>query len=201
MKIINCDQGSEDWYKARLGRATASNFSKLITSTGKISTSLKAYAVKLATELLVDEQEAFYQSDDMIRGNEVEHMACQAYQEHYFTVVNHVGFMSCDNYGYSPDGTVGEDGLVEIKCPKQTTHTEYLYENRLPLKYKAQVQGGLFISGRKWCDFISYDPRFTNKKLFIKRVYRDEEFIDSLKIGLDKVIEMRDKFLTEIRKI
>ena len=199
MKIINCTQGSEDWLKARSGVATTSNFSKIVTNTGGLSDQLKAYAIKLASELLVVEQEETYTNKDMERGNELEPEARQVYQEYAFCDVKEVGFMIDDGFGYSPDGLVNDDGLVEIKCPKQTAHTKYLFEDRLPTKYKAQVQGGLWVSGRKWCDFISYNPSFKeDKKLFIKRIERDEEFIKKLEIGVKKVIEIKNDLLTKI---
>jgi exodeoxyribonuclease (lambda-induced) len=100
--------------------------------------------------------------------------------------------MKNDFYGYSPDGLVGDDGLVEYKCPNQKTHTKYLYGNKLPTEYIAQVQGGLYVSKRKWCDFVSFHPNFIDdKKLFIIRVYRDEEFIECLAKGLAKLNALR----------
>jgi len=199
MKIINCEQGSETWIKARLGIATASNFSKIVTSTGELSKQLKSYAIKLASELLTIEQEESYTNKDMERGNELEPEARQAYQEYAFCKVEEVGFMVTNIAGYSPDGLAGSCGLIEIKCPIQTTHTKYLYEDRLPIEYKAQVQGGLLVSSRFWCDFISYNPTFKgNRKLFIKRIERDEVFIHKLKIGINKVIGIRNEYLRGI---
>lgn len=199
MEIINCTQGSEEWLKARLGVATASNFSKIVTNTGELSKQLKAYAIKLASELLTFEQEESYTNKDMERGSELEPEAKQAYQEYAFCEVKEVGFMLDNGFGYSPDGLVGKDGLIEIKCPNQTTHTQYLFEDRLPTAYKAQCQGGLWISGRKYLDFISWNPSFReDKKLFIKRVVRDEDFIKKLEIGVKKVIEIKNDLLREI---
>lgn len=185
--------------KLRLGIATASNFSDIVTSKGEISATLSKYALKLASELLIIEQEEIYKSFDMMRGNEIEPEAREAYQEHTFNCVDQVSFIKGDNYGYSPDGLIGYDGLIEIKCPNQTTHTKYLFEDRLPVEYVQQVQGGMFVSGRKWCDFISYHPNFQeDKKLFIKRVYRDEDFIKKLEAGIKKTIALRDEYLRKI---
>lgn len=200
MEIINCEQGSKTWLKARLGVATASNFSKIVTSKGEPSKQLKPYAIKLASELLTVEHEESFLNKDMERGNELEPEARQAYQEYVFCEVQEVGFMSCKDCGYSPDGLVGEDGLIEIKCPNQTTHTKYLYEDRLPVEYWAQCQGGLMVSGRKYLDFISYNPTFEHNSLFIKRVYRDEDFIKKLIQGIVKVIQIRDEFLAKIEE-
>ena len=96
--------------------------------------------------------------------------------------------MMNEYYGYSPDGLVGDDGLVEFKCPNQKTHTKYLYKGVLPTEYKAQVQGGLYVSERKWCDFVSFHPNFiADKKLFLIRVCRDDKFIECLAKGLEKL--------------
>jgi len=199
MEIINCEQGGSEWLKARLGVATCSNFSKIVTSTGELSKQLKSYAIKLASELLTVEQEDSYTNKDMERGNELEPEARQAYQEYAFCEVKEVGFMIDNGFGYSPDGLIDDDGLIEIKCPNQTTHTQYLFEDRLPTAYKAQVQGGLLTSGRKFCDFVSYNPSFKDdKRLFVKRIERDEEFIIKLMIGIQKTIGIRDEFLKEI---
>lgn len=200
MKIINCEQGTEEWLKHRLGIATASEFSKVITSTGKDSESIRDYALQLASELLTTEQDPIYTNDSMIRGTELEGDAREAYEEHFFCVVDTVGFMKCDDYGYSPDGLIGDDGLIEIKCPSQKVHTKYLFNNKLPTEYKTQVQGGLLVSGRKWCDFISYHPGFIKPhNLFVKRIFRDEDYISALKAGLDKLTKLKLEFLAEIK--
>lgn len=201
MEIINdIEQGSDEWLKLRLGVATASNFSRIITGGGKTSASAKDYAKALVSEMLLDQLEDRYKGYDMARGNELEPEALAAYQEYSFNVVEKVSFISCGDYGYSPDGLIGNDGLVEIKCPAAEAHTKYMLENKLPDKYKAQVQGGLFVSERKWCDFISYHPLFKEGyKLFIKRVYRDEEFISKLESGIMETIRFRNLDLAEIR--
>lgn len=197
--ITNIEQGTTEWLKLRLGKATASNFSKIVTSRGELSKSLDKYALELASQMLVIEPEETYKSDAMQRGNDLEPEAREAYQQFSLNIVDEAAFMSCDGYGYSPDGLIGKDGLIEIKCPSQTVHTKYLFEDRLPVEYKAQVMGGLMVSERKWCDFVSYNPSFQeDKRLFVKRVERDEEFIAKLKAGIDKVIELRDKYLSKI---
>jgi hypothetical protein len=202
MQIIrNVAQGSDEWLKLRLGIATASNFSKIVTSKGEASDSAKKYALELVSEILAVEQDPRYKSFNMELGNEVEPEAREAYQEATFNAIEEVTFIKskCGDFGYSPDGLIDEDGLIEIKCPNQITHTKYLLEDRLPVEYVQQVQGGLFVSRRKWCDFVSYHPNFIEeKRLFVKRVYRDEEFIKKLEIGIKKVIAMRNEFLKKI---
>jgi len=199
MEINNCEQGTEEWYQARLGIATASEFSKVITSEGKTSTSLNDYAFTLASELLTEVQEEGYINTTMLRGTELEEEARQAYIEHTLETIEQVGFIKQGSYGYSPDGLVGSEGLIEIKCPTQKVHTKYLYNKSLPSQYKAQVQGGLLVTGRKWCDFISYNPNFIEKRrLLIVRVTRDEAFIKALEDRLRVVSDRKETFLKEI---
>jgi len=188
MQIINCEQGSDEWLQLRQGVATASNFSKIITSKGELSKQIRDYAFQLVSETITNLQDESYKSADMQRGNDLEPDARNAYQQHTLSLVKEVGFMKNGFYGYSPDGLIGDNGLVEFKCPNQKTHTKYLFQGALPTEYKAQVQGGLYVSERKWCDFVSFHPNFIEgKKLFIIRVFRDEEFIECLAKGLDKL--------------
>lgn len=201
MKVIDCIQGSDQWLNVRRGVATASNFSKIVTSKGDASTQRNGYTLQLASELITDIQDESYKSSDMQRGNDLEAEARQAYMEATLSNVEQVGFILCDHYGYSPDGLVGNDGIIEIKCPKQNTHTKYLFDKKLPTEYKAQVQGGLLATGRKWCDFISYHPSFdVDKRLLIIRAERDEDFISSLKAALDKVNDKKTDILSKICK-
>jgi putative phage-type endonuclease len=199
MEIINCIQGSNEWSRARRGIATASNFSKIITINGSLSKSIDEYAFQLASETITILQDEPFDSFDMQRGRDLEPEARDFYQQETFSLVKQVGFMKCDSYGYSPDGLIGNDGLIEIKCPKQNTHTKYLFNNKLPSEYLAQVQGGLFVSGRKWCDFISYHPNFVDdKKMFKVRVFRDDEFIKHLSKGLNKLNIKKNQILSKI---
>jgi len=204
MKIITreqCIQGSQEWLKLRLGVATASNFDKIITSTGKESTTLEKYALQLATEKMLIEPEPTYKNEAMQRGNDLEPLAREAYCQAILEPVEEITMIlsDCGNWGYSPDGIVGDEGLIEIKCPLATTHAKYLIDNKMPTDYWQQVQGGLWISSRQYCDFISFHPNFQDKQLFIIRVKRDEEFIQKLAILVNKTIRLRDEILTKIR--
>lgn len=199
MQIINVEQGSEEWLQLRLGVATASKFLRIVTSKGEISDSLDKYALELASQLLTFKREDEYENENMKRGTKLEPEAREAYEKFMLCDVEICGFMSCGDYGYSPDGLVGSDGLIEIKCPKSTTHIEYFMADILPITYTQQVQGGLMVSGRQWCDFISYHPDFKERnKLFIKRVYRDEKFIAKLRVGIEQLIERRNAILKTI---
>ena len=201
MQIIrDIEQGSDEWLKLRLGVATASNFDKIITTTGKESESLKKYALQLATELMLETPEPSFKNDVMARGNELESLARDAYQEQSFNVVEQITMFKsdCGNFGYSPDGIVGVGGLVEIKCPIATTHFKYLLDNKMPTDYWQQVQGGLWVSQRKWIDFVSFNSYFKDKKLFIVRVERDEEYIAKLAELANKVILLRNEYLNKL---
>jgi putative phage-type endonuclease len=203
MKILNCIQGSDEWLQARVGVLTASIFADIITPTkGEIAKKIDDVAFNLAVEKITGEREESYTNAAMQRGNDLEPIAREAYEQHKLELVEEVGLMlsDCGNYGYSPDGLIGDDGLIEIKCPLANTHASYLLSNELPSKYKAQVQGGLFVSGRKWCDFVSYHPSFGAKSLMIVRVERDEEFIQKLHNAIQLFILKRDDFLNKLAK-
>jgi hypothetical protein len=201
MEIVrNIKQGSEEWLIARLGTPTASNFDKIITSTGKESATLSKYALELATGWLLSSPEQGYENIHMLRGKELEPVARQAYAEQTFQGVDDkVGFIKNQGCIYSPDGLLGDDGLLEIKCPLAITHAKYLLDNKMPTDYWQQVQGGLWVSGRKFCDFVSFHPNFKEKQLFIVRVERDEKFIAELAKLAQKTITMRDEILKQIK--
>jgi len=200
MQIIrNIDQNSEEWLQLRLGVATASKFYKIITADGKQSDTIEKYALQLAIDTMLTTPEPSYKSADMIRGTELEPFAREAYQEETFSIVEQITmFLSdCGNFGYSPDGLVGDDGLIEIKCPKAITHFQYIIDNKGPSDYWQQLQGGLWLSGRKWIDFVSYHPDFKTKQLLIIRVERDENYIAKLAQLANKVILLRNEFLNK----
>jgi exodeoxyribonuclease (lambda-induced) len=201
MEIIkDIEQGSQEWLQLRLGIATASNFKKIITSTGAESKSLKDYAFELASDSLLIEPEASFQSEAMTRGNELEEEARSYYSFVNDVKIDQVTFIRKDEIGYSPDGLISDNGLIEIKCPLKKNHLKYLIDNKLPTEYKSQVQGGLHISEREYCDFISYHPLFKDdKKMFVVRVYRDEEYIKKLSELLIKSIDLKNEILTKLQ--
>lgn len=204
MIILNCEQRSDEWFEARAGIPTASNFDKIITSTGKKSKSVNSYAYKLAGETLAGREENIYTNDFMERGIELETEALQAYILKSHSLVDTVGLVYKDDskdVSCSPDGLVVENDLfvggVEIKCPAMHTHTEYLYHNKLPTKYVQQVQGSLYVTGLSWWDFVSYHPMLP---LLIVRIYPDEKLHELLK---KEVVELNKKvaeIVTEVKK-
>ena len=200
-----CEQGTDEWLDLRKGVASASNFKKLIApKTEKPSATAKKYAKELALELAYHELKAeSFKSAAMQDGNDREEQARQEYQERTLNLVEEVGFITsdCGNFGYSPDGLVGDDGLIEIKCLEAEAHSEILLKGakEMPDDYKCQVQGGLWLSERKWCDFVAYGKiKNEEKNLIIIRVFRDEEFIKKLEVEARNCIALRDEILKEL---
>jgi len=188
MRVIECEQGSDEWIAARLGIPSASMYGKIITTQGKWSTQADAYINQLVAEKLTGEQTPFYQNEHMARGTELEPDARKMY-EFMKEDVQEVGFCLHDTLeaGASPDGLIGEDGGLEIKCPAPATHVEYLRGGKLPSKYKQQVMGCLWITGREWWDFMSYHP---SMKPLIVRVERDEDYITELEACVSKAVKL-----------
>jgi len=174
MRILPHAQRTPEWYAARLGVPSASNFEKIITPMGKPSTQIEGYINRLIAEKIMGKPcDADEPNAAMQRGTELEPQA----REYYSLIagpVEEVGFCLHDEYdfGCSPDGLVG-DGIVEIKCPMPWTHVEYLRDGAMPAKYMPQVQGQLLVTGRPWCDFISFHP---DMRPLIVRVEADRKY-------------------------
>ncbi len=182
---IKAEQGSDEWHKARLGRATASQFDKVM-ATGKNGYQLagyKNYRAELVLERLTGQAAEFYTNAAMQWGTETEPLARLRYALTSGNSVEECGFFAHDTLmaGASPDGLIGDDGILEIKCPMTATHIETLHTKEIPRQYYWQVMGQLWITGRKWADFVSFDPRLPdNAAMFVTRIQRDEEDIEDL---------------------
>jgi len=189
VKIIECVQGTAEWHEARRGKVTASCFADALAK-GEGKTRM-AYMCKLLAERLTGEiDENGYTSKYIQWGNEWEWRARLAYELETGQEVSQVGFVALDeNIGASPDSLVGEDGLVQIKCPASHTHVKYIIDGVVPTEHMKQIQGELWVTGRQWSDFVSYDPRNRYRDIFIYRVERDEKFIANLKDGIDKFVD------------
>lgn len=197
MRIVDVIQGSEAWDDLRRGVPTASNFSRIVNpAKADLSTSWQKYAA----ELIADKLRVRVPpppSSWMEHGSEQEDYALAAYTAITGRQIERVGFVlpdTHDRFGCSPDGLVGENGLIEAKCPMPETLIGYHAEGVLPNEYKPQVMGQLLITGRDWCDFVGYHPQL---KPFILRVERDDKYIAKLWLALeefcDKLVEMREK--------
>lgn len=189
MRICIYEQGSEGWFRDRLGCPSGSNFSKLITATGKPSTSAEGYINQMIAEKLMNAMASEIKVTEwMQRGTELEPEARSFYEFASDNDVVQVGFCKHDvlECGVSPDGLVGDSGLIEIKCPAPSTHVGYLKSGSLPSTYKQQVMGQMWITEREWCDFVSYHP---DMPALVTRVYRDEEYIGLLAAEVEKACE------------
>lgn len=188
MIILECEQRSPEWFRSRLGLPTASSFDKILTPGGKPSTQADAYAHILLAEWLTGEQGGMEGNQWMARGTEMEPEARGYYEILADAAVMEVGLClaDCRRYGCSPDGLVGDEGLLEIKCPAPHTHVQYLLDGGVPSKYIPQIQGQLLVTGRAWCDFLSYSPLMPSVRI---RVERDEKYISTLNGALEKFAE------------
>ena len=181
MKIITADQGTPEWFAARLGLATGSKFSDVLA--GGKGLTRKAYAVQLALEIVTGKQAETFTNQAMQDGTEREPIARALYEAHTGNFVDEVGFCRHDSIecGVSPDGLIDEDGGIEIKCPKASTHAGYLAIPAEPSTYTAQIQGCMWVTGRAWWDFVSYHPDFPeNAQLIVRRIKRDSDYIVKL---------------------
>ena len=199
MKIIDHEQGTQEWLQARLGCPSGSGFSNLITSGGKPSTSAERYINALIAEAVINESTPIENTPWMQRGTDLEPLARMNYELENDVEVEQVGFCMHDTLrcGVSPDGLVGVSGGIEIKCPKPSTHIAYLRAGKLPSVYKAQVMGCLWITEREWWDFMSFHPQLPN---LVVRVNRDEEYIKQLERLVTHACEIIEKEVATIKE-
>jgi len=192
------NQRTSDWIAIRWGKVTGSRFHDIIAKTKSgYAASRKNYMAELVVERLTPPptEDNGYKNPAMQYGIDNEPVARLAYELDTGNTVDEAFFEQYNDYvGASPDGYVGDKGLIEIKCPNTATHIETLKTQKVPTQYFTQMQGQMLCTGRDWCDFVSYDPRLPeNAQLFIKRVERDEKFIADL-------IDELDDFLDELEK-
>ena len=197
MIIHNCPQGSDEWFAVRLGKVTSSCFSKAIA--GGAGKTADAYMYQLIAERMAGESQDGYTNPAMQWGTDTEPLAREYYEALNGCSVQEVGFAELnEDIGSSTDGFVGDDGIIEIKCPNSTTHIKNMVAGKMPPEYKAQVQGGLWVTGRKWCDFVSYDPRITEAPYFCERIGRDEKYIQELSGKIDAFIVKMKETISKI---
>ena len=204
--MIN-SQGTEEWFESRIGKVTASRVADVLATikTGE-SASRKNYRMELVCQRLTGQRDEGFTNSHMERGIELEPLARAAYEFQQGVTVTEVGFIdhpSIEMSGASPDGLVGLDGLVEIKCPTAANHIDTLLSGKAPSKYIPQMQWQMACTGAKWCDFVSYCPTVgDNLALFVVRVERDYEYIDevqnAVKLFLTEVSDLTTK-LKEIK--
>lgn len=200
MVIHELEQNSDEWFDARKGIPTASQFKNIITSKGKPSTSIDKYAAKLAAELYCNKPINDFSGNQWTeRGHELEEQAKYDYSFSNDVELVTPGFVTNDDFtcGCSPDSFVGEDGLLEVKCLKTENHVIMVSKNNKTCltDYYAQVQGQIHVTNRQWCDLLFYHPDLPN---LVIRCDRDNEFIESLEKQIESVIVKRDKFLDKL---
>ena len=200
------NQGTDEWFTARLGKVTASrlNDALAMTKTGEGASRVN-YRLELVTERLTGQKTESYTNSYMQWGTEQEPFAREAYEALKSEFVVETGFHdhpSIPMTGASPDGLIGEDGLLEIKCPASSTHVGYLADNKVPAKYKKQMIWQISCTGRKWVDFVSYDPRLPeNLQLFVVRYEPTPEEISEVETQVAEFLKTVDELETQLRNL
>jgi putative phage-type endonuclease len=188
------EQGTPEWLELRRGKVTASRVADILakTKTGT-SASRQNYLIELALQRTTKTIEPSYTNAAMEWGTATEPQARVAYEINTNNFVDQVPFIdhpSIVSFGCSPDGLVGADGLLEIKCPNSATHWEYFKAKEPPKKYFIQMQAQMAVTGAKWCDFVSFDPRMPERsQLLIVNVPRDAEFILYMEAEINQFLE------------
>lgn len=202
---MTSEQQTEEWFSQRLGKVTASRVADIIAKTKSgYSTSRANYMAELICERLTGSRGDSYMNAAMAWGTATEPQARSAYEAATGQLVEAVGFVPHPTIleaGASPDGLIGDDGLVEIKCPNTSTHIDTLLGKSVPSKYITQIQWQLACTGRKWCDFVSYDPRMPeNMQMFLFRVPRNDETIAELVKEVVQFLLELDGKITNLQK-
>lgn len=188
-------QNSDAWFELRKGRFTASTFKDLFL--GKTTKGYEKSIYRPVYERLTDESPESFSSEYMERGHELEPLAKDYYEMETFDTVENGGFFTLGEWvGASPDGLIGSGGLIEIKCPAYNTMINYMLKKELPAIYKWQVYGQLYVTGRSWCDFMTFHPKL---KPVIIRIERDETIIKELEMKLNESIEIAESILLKLK--
>jgi putative phage-type endonuclease len=198
------EQRSEEWFQARLGKVTASRVADVLAKikSGE-SASRRNYKIQLVSERLTGERQETYINQAMQDGIDREVFARDRYVQQ-FGEVEEIGFVKHPTLeaGASPDGMVGEDGILEIKCPMGSTHTETLMTQDVPSRYIPQIQFQLLCTGRKWCDFVSYNPMFPQHlQIFVKRVEADLVYQKELESEVKQFLSEVDIIINKLKEI
>ena len=203
-------QRSPEWFAARLGKVTASRVADLMakTKTG-YSSSRANYMAQLVCERLTGQQQESFTNASMQWGTDTEPQARAAYEFLTDAAVEETGFVmhpTIPDFGASPDGIIGADGMLEIKCPNTATHLDTLLSETVPGKYVTQMQVQMACAGRAWCDFVSFDPRLPAElQMWVRRVPRDDEAIAEIEAETvkflgelaEKVAALKSKYMQE----
>lgn len=192
-------QGSDEWHDQRRGIVTASVVGRLLTSTRKVASNdaSRGLLMTLVAERITGWTDPVFVSDDMLRGQDDEPRAVAAYEERTGADVTHTGFMVRDDWGfdigYSPDGLVGDDGLIECKSRRAKKQLQTFLDDEVPAENMAQIQAGLLVSGRDWCDYVSLCG---GMPLYVKRVEPDPEWFEAIVAAVTS-FELAASLMTE----
>ena len=200
------EQGTPEWFAARLGNVTASRVADVIAKTKSgYSASRDNYMAQLICERMTNTVAESYSNAAMQHGTETEPLARAAYEALKDVLVDEVGFVPHPTIamaGASPDGLVGNDGLLEIKCPNTATHIDTLLNQSVPTKYFTQMQFQMACTGREWCDFVSFDNRLPEElQLFVKRVPRDDVYIKIMEAEIVQFLAELDDKINKLMKV
>lgn len=193
VNYIEVEQGSQEWLQSRLGKITASRAKDLMATVryGEAA-GYRNYKTELAVERITGKRAERYVTKQMEYGTETESVAATMYQLQTGNIATVCGAFEIDgsNVLASPDRLVGDDGLIEIKCRELANHVESMLSDKVPDEYYKQIQFQLWVTNRKWCDYVSYgDEMPENAQLFIKRIERDEEVINEI---IERVEQIED---------
>ena len=186
MRVVTAEQRSPEWFAARLGKATASNFANVLAA--KSTAAYRNYRTRLALERITGAQPDIFQNEAMRQGTEREPLARIAYEAVTGHLVEEMGFCLHDTLdcGASPDGVISDAKGLEIKCPTPGKHAEYLRQKAEPSEYTAQIQGCMWVLGRDEWDFVSFAPEFPeNAQLIVRTIKRDDAYIEKLASAIE----------------
>jgi putative phage-type endonuclease len=205
LMIEKVEQGTPEWFAARLGNVTASRVADVIAKTKSgYSASRENYMAQLICERMTGTVAESYTNAAMQWGTETEPLARAAYESLADVLVDEVGYVQhprIERAGASPDGLIGLFGLLEIKCPNTATHIDTLITEQVPTKYITQMQWQMVCTGRAWCDFVSFDPRLPNGlQVFVKRVEFDTEYAATLEIEVVKFLAELDTKISKLNE-
>lgn len=199
-------QRSEEWYQIRLGKVTASKISDIVakTKTGTYAASREKYKAQLICERLTGRKAESFTNAAMQRGVDLEPIARQMYELETGFDVHEIAFAphpKISHSGASPDGLVGDDGLIEIKCPETHTHIDFLRKKQPKHEYLLQMQWQMACTGRKWCDFVSYDDRLPEHLAYhTVRIERNDDLIAKLETEVIKFLAEIDDDIAELER-
>lgn len=205
--MSDLQQGTLEWLQARAGKFTASRMAELVATTKSgYAASRKNYLAELLIERMTGEPTEHFRSKEMEWGTEHEPEARALYQLKHDVDVYTVGFIqhpTMDYAGASPDGLVGTEGGVEIKCPNTATHIETLRTGKVPKKYQLQSQWVMECAEREWIDYVSYDPRMKDSRLvmYVQRVRRDDDAIAWLREEVEKAEAELSAMVAEMEQL